>query len=154
MLLREWAAVKYPGYFLREQVRVGPTHESVVGVTIPPALAAALKNWNWYCDGLIVLPDSVLIIEAKVHPDPGAVGQVLFYREIAIGTPELAPLLALPWYPVVLWAEIDDGLNKWAQKFGVRVEVYTPQWIADYLQSVQLRHRRSVSSMPVAVESE
>jgi len=142
MLLREWAAVKYPGVYLREQVRVGPTHESVVGVAINPVLESMLRNWNWYCDGLIALPDQVLIIEAKVHPDPGAVGQVLFYRQIAISTPELTPLLQLPWFPVVLWAEVDDGVAKFAQQMGCRVEVYTPPWIADYLQLVQFRHRR------------
>lgn len=145
MLLREWAAVKYPGATFREQVRLGPTQESVVGVQINATLAAMLRNWNWYADGLIVTESEVLLIEAKVQPNPSAVGQVLFYRQLMVSTPELTPLLAMPFQAVVLFAELDDEVSKFARGLGVRVETYTPQWIADYLQLVQFRRRSTAS---------
>ena len=137
--------MKYPNYPLREQVRLGPTEEHVVGVQLSLALEAALRVWNWYCDGVILLPNELLIIEAKVHPDPAAVGQVLFYRELANSTPDFQPYLSIPFYPLVLYAEDDSGVSKFARRMGCRVEVYTPPWIADYLQLVQFRRRSSAS---------
>lgn len=141
MLLREWAAVKYPGILLREQVRLGPTEEGVVGVAINPALERALRVWNWYADGLLATPSETLLIEAKVHPDPGAIGQILFYRQLVMTTPGIVDLLGVPLVAVVLFAETDSEVTRFAQQLGVRVETYTPAWIADYLQLVQFRRR-------------
>ena len=141
MLLREWAALKYPGYWLREQVRLGPTQSSLVNVQVSPALEAALRVWNWYADGVLVAPGEVLVIEAKVQPTPAAVGQVLFYLELMASTPELTASLSLPFVPMVLFAESDSRVTRFAQAKGVRVEIYTPAWIADYLTQVQFRRR-------------
>lgn len=145
MLLREWAAIKYPGATFREQIRLGPTEESVVGVQINAAFAAMLRNWNWYADGLIVTDSEVLLIEAKVQPNPSAIGQVLFYRQLMISTPELAPLLAMPFQAVALFAESDNEVTRFARGLGVRVETYTPTWIVDYLTQVQFRRRSTPS---------
>lgn len=144
-LLREWAAHKYPGIVLREQLRLGPTEARLAGVTVSPALEAALRVENWYADGLLVAPAEILIIEAKVKPDPGAVGQVLFYLRMAIRTPVLQDTLHLPFVPVVLYAEDDFEVTRYAQQMGCRVEIYTPQWIADYLTQVQFRRRSTLS---------
>jgi len=150
MLLREWAAIKYPGVLLREQLRLGPTAASLPGVTVSPALEAALRVENWYADGLMILPTSILMIEAKVMAVPAAVGQVLFYKRLASTTPELAPYANLPVIPVVLYAELDSTVSLFAQQLGCRVEVYTPKWIADYLTQVQFRRRSSVQGAATA----
>jgi hypothetical protein len=145
MLLREWAAVRYPGVLLREQVRLGPTSARTVGVTLDPALERALRVENWYADGLLIAPHEVAIVEAKVAATPGAVGQVLFYQRLMVSTPELTSSLNLPFVAVVLFAESDDTVNQWARQMGCRVEIYTPSWIADYLTQVQFRRRTTVS---------
>lgn len=148
MLLRQWAAVNYPGIYLQEQIRLGPTVESVKGVTLSPALEAALRVWNWYADGWLAAPTENLLIEAKVHPDPGAVGQVLFYRSLVLQTPAIVDRLAFPIVPMVLFAEDDSGVTKFAQSLGCRVAIFTPDWIADYLTQVQFRRRGTPSSSP------
>lgn len=142
-LLREWASVRYPGAPFREQIRLGPTEEHVIGVPISPALEAALSVWNWYADGAIFAPNEVLLIEAKVQPNPSAIGQVLFYRRLMYATRELQPFLAIPFTAVVLFAEEDLEVTRFARDLGVRVEVYTPPWIADYLIQVQFRRRNT-----------
>ena len=148
MLLREWAAVKYPGVLLQEQVRLGPTSASVVNMQLSPALEAALRVENWYADGLLITPSEVVCVEAKVASSPGAVGQVLFYQRLLVGTPQLTPYLALPFVACVLFAEKDDTVDQWARQMGVRVEIYTPSWIADYLTQVQFRRRTTLPSTP------
>ena len=153
MLLREWAARKYPGVKLHEQLRLGPTSNSLVGVQVSPALEAALRVQNWYADGLIVLPVEVLIIESKMAPSPSAAGQVLFYVRLARSTPALQAEVSKPFVPVVLAAEFDSAVAQFQNQLGCRVETYTPTWIADYLQSVQFR-RRSTVEPAAAVVSE
>lgn len=140
-LLREWAAARYPAYRLTEQLRLGPTIATLAGQTVSPALEAMLRVNNWYADGVIVAPNELLVIESKMKPNPGAVGQVLFYCSLRYSTPELAAAIKLPCVPVVLFAEDDHSVRRWAQTWGCRVEVYTPSWIADYLTQVQFRNR-------------
>jgi hypothetical protein len=148
MLLREWAALKYPGVLLQEQVRLGPTAATVSGVSIDPTLEAMLRVELWYADGLLITPVEVLIIEAKVKADPSAISQVLFYQRMAIRTPALADVLHLPLTPVVLYAESDNDVTQFARQLGCRVEIYTPGWIADYLVAVQFRRRNQTPSVP------
>jgi hypothetical protein len=141
MLLREWAAVRYPGSLLREQVRLGPTSAAVVGVSLDPTLERMLRVENWYADGIIDAPHELVIVEAKVASTPGAISQVLFYQRQALATLELQPSLNKPFVAVVLFAESDDSVNQFARLLGCRVEIYTPSWIADYLTQVQFRRR-------------
>jgi len=147
MLLREWAAAKFPQYHLWEQVRLGPTEAHVAGIVLTPALEAMMRVDNWYCDGVIILPHEVLIIEAKMDPNPGAVGQAMFYLELGFSTPLLESSRNLPMVPVVLFSEDDYGVRRWAQKWGCRVEVYTPSWYPDWLNQVKLRNRSTAPSI-------
>lgn len=141
MLLREWAAKMHPGAQLLEQYRLGPTHASLPGVKITPALERALRVSNWFADGILMLSDKTLLIEAKVKPSPSAVGQALFYLRLAMRTPNLQTRIAMPIVPLVLWAERDDAVGDFARQLGCKVEIYTPMWITDYLHLVQLRNR-------------
>jgi hypothetical protein len=154
ILLREWAQVKYPGVRLAEQFRLGPTSAKLIGVEVSPALERALRVENWYADGILALANEVLIIEAKVKATPAAVGQVKFYQRLAFSTPELQPLMALPFVPVVLFAEDDTTVSNFCRQEGVRVELYTPPWIADYLTQVQFRNRSTVQPIPAAAPGE
>jgi len=141
MLLQEWVTAKYGTTGVYPEVRLGPTQESLVGVQVSPALEAMLRVANWYADCVVITPTEGIVIEAKVKPDPGAVGQVLFYRTLIFSTPAFAQYVNLAWQPVVLFAEDDSGVTPFARGLGVRVEIYTPPWIATYLENVQFRSR-------------
>ena len=142
MLLREWAAAAYPGLPLYEQYRLGPTHASLVGVTVTPGMEAALRVLNWYADGVIYAPNETLLIEAKMKPNPSAVGQALFYLRLLPSTPQHNSKPYAPIVPVVLFAESDPTVTMFARSLGVRVITYTPRWVEDYLNQVQLRPRQ------------
>jgi hypothetical protein len=141
MLLQEWVSAKYAGAQVFYELRLGPTSKSLVGVQVSPALEAMLRVANWYADAVVVTPAEVLVIEAKVDPNPGAVGQVLFYRTLIYSTPALQAFTTMPVTPVVLFAEDDSGVTPFARGLGVRVEIYTPAWIAQYLDTRQFRNR-------------
>jgi len=142
MLLREWAAAAYPGLQLYEQYRLGPTHASLVGVTVTPGLEEALRVLNWYADGVIYAPNETLLIEAKMKPNPSAVGQALFYLRLLPSTPQHNSKPYAPIVPLVLFAESDPAVTIFARSLGVRVVTYTPRWVEDYLNQVQLRPRQ------------
>jgi hypothetical protein len=147
ILLQQWAALKYPQYHLYEQMRLGPTSSTLVGVQVSPALEAMLRVNNWYADGVIALPNEVLFVESKMQSTPGAISQVKFYVREGMRTPALQNLMAIPFVPVVLFAESDNDVNMFARQEGVRVEIYTPSWISDYLTQVQFRNRVTVPSV-------
>lgn len=146
MLLQEWVTLKYPLAQVFYELRLGPTQKHLVGVQVSPVLEAMLRVANWYADCVLVLPSEVLVIEAKVDPDPGAVGQVLFYRSLIYSTPALAAYTTMPVTPVVLFAEDDSGVTPFARGLGCRVEIHTPPWIAQYLATRQFRNRSTPPS--------
>jgi hypothetical protein len=149
-LLREWASITYPGLQLLEQFRLGPTSAKLVGVTVTPALEAALRVSNWFADGVILAPYETAVIEAKVKPTPSAVSQVQFYADLLPTTPAMAGRLNLPISQIVLYAEDDPTVSNFARRRGVRVAIYTPPWIADYLQIVQFKGRSTSPPEPPA----
>jgi hypothetical protein len=141
MLLHEWVSAKYPLAQVFYELRLGPTQKHLVGVEVSPQLEAMLRVANWYADAIIVTPNEGLVVEAKVDPDSGAVGQALFYRTLIFSTPAMQPFLHLQFNPVVLFAEDDSAMTPWARSLGVRVEIYTPTWIQTYLVNRQFRNR-------------
>ena len=141
MLLREWAGARYPGVPLLEQFRLGPTSSELNGRTVSPAMQRMLSVYNWYADGVMVLDDQVLCIEAKVRATPAAVSQVEFYLHQMIRTEALQKYMNRPFVPVVLWAIDDPAVSNYARNRGVRVEVFTPSWVEEYMTSVLYRTR-------------
>ena len=107
-----------------------------------------MSVFNWYADGVVVLDDQVLCIEAKLRATPSAVSQVEFYLQQMMRTPELQKYMNRPFVPVVLWAIDDPAVSAYARGRGVRVAVYTPVWIEDWMQQVLYRTRRTNPPKP------
>ena len=140
-LLKEWVKAKYPLATVFPELRLGPTRKHLVGVEVSPQLEAMLRVSNWYADCVIITPSEGLVVEAKVDPKPAAVGEALFYRTLIFSTPAMQPYLHMQFNPVVLFAEDDSAVTPFARSLGVRVEIWTPPWIADYLVNRQFRNR-------------
>jgi len=137
----EWLSRRYPGVRSLGRLRLGPTSATVNGVSLTPAEQAMLSVLNWYADAIVLSPFEQLIVECKVVAKPSAVGEVLFYRQLLYATPAIQALLPLTVQPVVLFGEDDPVVGSFARSLGVRVEIYTPQWLPDYLARVQFRGR-------------
>lgn len=145
-LLQEWVGLRYSSAQVWYELRLGPTARTLLGVQVSPALEAMLRVANWYADAVIVDGNEIVLVEAKVEPTPSAVGQVLWYYQLARATPALAPYTNLAIVPTVLFGEDDEQLNAWVRSMGIRVELYTPPWIAEYLVNRQFRNRRTNSA--------
>jgi hypothetical protein len=144
-MLREWVSLHGWQQQAIYELRLGPTPQTLIGVTVSPQLEAMLRVALWYADLVVPTPTELLVVEAKVQPKPGAVGEALWYSRLVPTTPELAAYAHLPVVPVVLFGESNEILNAWARTLGVRVELYTPPWIAEYLSTRQFRNRNTPS---------
>lgn len=141
LLLDEWLRARYPTAHFAGRLRLGPTAAVVAGVDLNPAQQAMLSSLNWYADAIVLAPNENLIVEAKVVAKPAAIGEILFYQRLLMATPDLTQYLGVRFQPVVLFAEDDRSVADFARSLGIRVEIYTPPWIVDYISSVQFRGR-------------
>ena len=141
-LLHEWAQMQPwespPSY----ELRLGPTTQSVSGVQLTPAIEAMLRRANWYADLIGLVPHELLVVEAKVVANPAAIGQLEFYRTLISSTPALRSYLDRLIVPVLLVAVDDDAIHQWALSKGIRVAVYSPTWIENYLIQKHFRRRQ------------
>jgi hypothetical protein len=144
-MLQEWVGLRYPGAQVWYELRLGPTSRDLIGVTVSPNLEAMLRVANWYADAVIYDGNELVLVEAKIEPNPSALGQVLWYYQLIRTTPVLSTYATAPVVPVVLFGEDDATLNAWVRSMGIRVELYTPPWIAEYLVNRQFRNRRTNS---------
>lgn len=140
-LLDEWLSLRYPGVRSSGRLRLGPTTVTVVGRELTPEQVRMLSVENWYADAIVLAPGEQLVVEAKVQAKPAAIGEVLFYQRLLARTPELQGFGAVRFQPLVLFAESDADVTDFAHGLGVRVEIYSPPWIADYIARIQFRGR-------------
>lgn len=152
-LLKEWLDRRYPDATLAGRIRLGPTRRSAPGGNLTPEMEAMLSVENWYPDALILSPNELLIVEAKVNPKPAAIGEVLFYQRLLARTPDLSAYLQYHFQPVVLFGEDDPDVNAFARSLGVRVEVWIPPWLSGYLLRRAYRGKNGTSEAPKSLDS-
>jgi hypothetical protein len=145
-LLHEWSInqpwITPPDY----ELRLGPTPLTTQLSGLTPGMQALLRNSNRYADLVGITDKEIQVVEAKMIADPGAVSQVLHYRDLVYATPLLQQYTARVVQPVLLWAVDDAIVHKTAVRQGIRVIVFTPSWVAEYLQRSFLRGRGSLAS--------
>jgi hypothetical protein len=145
-LLHEWSIlqpwVTPPQY----ELRLGPTPLSAAQPSLTPEILALLRNSNRYADLVGITAKEIQVVEAKMIADPGAVSQVLHYRDLVYATPLLRQYTSRVVQPVLLWAVDDAIVHQTAVRQGIRVIVFTPAWVNEYLQRSFLRGRRSLAS--------
>lgn len=147
-LVAEYLAKFYPKYEVRTRVHIGYVQPRLMGKFVSEAterLVGVFRNW---VDAVIIMPDKLVMIEAKILPRPGVVGQILFYEGQLPFTPEFAEHKHKPIESVLLCAIEDPRLTKFAREHGIRVVVYRPKWIDAYLKIVYARERTPSQGAP------
>ena len=137
-LTTEWMLRQYPrgGYTLN--ARLGPALDGLVEQV---GLERALREsapWRPRVDALAVEAGKVVLIEAEIRQVRNAVGNLLVYRNLVKHTPELRGNWTKPVEMVLLTPWTNTSIDAMARTSGVRVEIYNPPWIADYVAELQL----------------
>jgi hypothetical protein len=99
-----------------------------------------LRRW---ADAIIVTPTELIILEGKIIAAPGSIAQLQLYLDLVAKTPELVPFLDRTPRGVLLVAVEDPATTALAGRWGIRVVVYRPPWIDDYLALMRAREHRA-----------
>jgi len=131
----EWANLKFPEAEKMFNVPLGPVPESLIAELGSLEKAArTFRSWRPKIDAVLKLPDKAIFAEAEILDPKNAIGDLLYYRELIPETPDLGEILNMKHE---FWLVIPTYL-KWVQDFatkrGIVVDIYTPEWLADYLE--------------------
>ena len=130
----EWARDRFPECEHRFNVPLGPVPESLIAELGFERAVKTFRRWRPYIDAVIVCPEKVVFAEAEILNPKNAIGDLLYYKELVPETPDLGELLNMKHE---FWLVIPTYL-KWirdfAEKRGIIVDIYTPDWLKDYLE--------------------
>ena len=115
------------------ELRLGPTPLVANSPTITPAIEGMLRRSNRYADMVGITPTEIQVIEAKVVADPGAISQLQHYVDLVYTTPMLQQYPGRRIQGVLLFAVNDAIVAQRAVAAGLRVIIFTPAWVLDYL---------------------
>jgi len=134
-LLSEYLARNYPQARVVLNQRLGAYPLSAAAPLPPNVPQSALSSYRRYADALVIEPDALTLIEAKIIMSPDAVAGLELYSRLLPNTPELAPYLHLPLRKVIVTAVADPYLSQMASEQGISVVTYTPSWVFQDLMS-------------------
>lgn len=145
-LVSEWIAETYPDYPSQTRVRLGPIRTELQGVELTDAELRGLGVWRRWADAIVFMPDRLVLIEAKIRPGPGDISQVELYEDLIPKTPELKEHKGKRIEKLLLYAIDDKAIAAMAKRRGIRVVLFHPSWVDEYLLTLYPRERRAPRS--------
>lgn len=114
---------------------IGPAPEELYRLH-PEIPLESFRRWRFWIDAVVILRNSMVLIEGKLRKPAEGLGQLLLYRALLPQTPELKPYAHLVVDMVLVTPRPDPRVIGVAASLGVYVEIYTKPWVQDYLRSV------------------
>lgn len=102
-----------------KRIRLGPVPNPQMG-----KMFAVLLRW---ADAIFLEDGLINIVEAKLRPDFGAIGQLLGYRQMLQGTPEFEAYKHWKINLILLSQFPDLAVTQLATKYGIQHEVWNPE---------------------------
>lgn len=102
-----------------KRVRLGPVPNPEMG-----RMFSVVLRW---ADALFIDEGIVNIVEAKLVPNFGAVGQLLGYRQMLEGTPEFEAYKNWKINLILLTKYPDLGVTELCSKYGIQHEIWNPE---------------------------
>lgn len=101
--------------------------------TFPPGPdMQALHLVGRWADIITYEPSIVTIIEAKLEPDPKAIGQLLAYKNMFHETPRFNMYESHQVNLKLLTSRVDTHVQELCEEQGIEYEVFRPEWITFY----------------------
>jgi len=144
--LTEWLSVTYPAGTWRTNVNLGapeiPDH-----LMITPAERRMIKrSFSAVADAVVILPEEVHIIEAKVRDDRGKIEQLQLYEWLFRRDKAFAQYRDRPVRKILLTPKHQGSLELFMRELGIEVVYYRPAWIQEYLGTLRPFERRGTLS--------
>lgn len=115
-LLNAWLWDLHANHLQWRRVRLGPLPTKELA-----RMYSVLQRW---ADAILIVDDIVWIVEAKVRPNFGAIGQLEGYAGLFPRTPEFTAYKDWPVQLVLLTMLTDMTIVDMCNKKGIRYEVY------------------------------
>lgn len=141
-LLSEWVAKNYPKDRVMFRVRLGrpPTWAmAAIAKGAPPEIYKIYQRW---ADAIIIRKKELILIEAKIKPDPGVISQINLYAQLIPKTEDLLDFKDLPIRKVILMAMRDLEIEELASDQEIEVIIYSPPWVTAYLKEIKKYRER------------
>lgn len=120
-LLNEWLRERFPTSPPFKQPRLGPT------ATVQEA--RLFKSLMRFPDAIVIEKGQVHIIEAKIVPDFGAIGQLEGYNKLFDSTPEFTDFHTTTRNLILLVGQDDVQVRAQAEEKGIEFVVFEPLWV-------------------------
>ena len=143
LMVSEWLAETYPNNEYRTRVKLGKIEPRISSDGLTPSERRQIGVHRRWADAIVLLDDRVILIEAKIRPQPGVISQLELYAMLLPHTPELGKHAKLPVEMVLLYAIEDELINMLARTKGIRCIPYQPAWLDDYLDELYPRETRA-----------
>jgi len=119
VLLTAWLAAKHRTSLQWKRVRLGiPANPEEA------KLYSVILRW---CDAVFIEDGFVNIVEAKLRPDLGTIGQIEGYKELFKVTPEFVSYENWPIRMIILSPVLDLAVTQICSKKGIVYEVWKPK---------------------------
>jgi len=135
-LVSEFIAQFYGQYESRTHVHLGGTPPRFKGMYTREETGRLLGVFRRWADAVVVMPDRIVLIEGKILPQLGVLSQLKAYERMVPNTPEYAEHATKPVEKVLVCAIEDSLITQLAREEGIRVVIFRPEWIEDYLKIV------------------
>ena len=132
-LIYEYMINRYSRFPQWRRVRVGP-----IPGKEPKELYGVLRRW---VDGIVFTGSKIILIEAKMKPDPAAIGQLLFYKKMFPLTPEFEMYKDYPIEMEFVTTREDPMVKAQCKDNGIRYVVYRPKWVEEWEKEQAERYR-------------
>lgn len=113
--------------WLAAEHRTAPQWKRVrLGKSLNPEEAQRFKVLQRWADLIFIEDDTLFIVEAKLRPSPGAVGQLELYEQLLPETPEFKAFQNFPIKKILLTQMEDLSIRKFVEDKGIDFIIFNP----------------------------
>lgn len=142
-MLAEYLATRWPQTRVLTRVRLGPVKPEGQDPTLTAEEQKLLGSvWRRWADAVLITDTELIVVEAKLIPDPRDVSQLELYLHLAAVTPELAEVRHLPRRGLLVFGVDDPFTSRLAAGHGLSVEIFRPSNWGAWLRSKRDREKR------------
>ena len=132
-MISEWALDRHPQDIVRFNLPLGAIPANLPQVTSEGKRTGAARPWRLRADAVVICPDRLRIVEAKILSTKSALGDLLLYRPLVDETPELQMYMprTIEMVAVVPWES--ESIQAIARPLGITIDVFEPDWLEEFL---------------------
>ena len=137
-MVTEYIVKNYSKFPSINAVQLGKIdHELMASAGYKKAIGLS-RPYRPEADAIVILPNYLLLIEAKVWNVINGLAKLPLYKSLIPFTPELAQYMPREILMELVVGTTNSNLEIMAKDMGVAVKVYSPPWLQEVVQSMNL----------------